>query len=79
MLRQSVLVKGRNIITRLGTFKFVFTITSSGYCAIHWLATHSFSAYVLAGALVSGAVMAMAVRWLAKWFHPSSSALSDVT
>jgi hypothetical protein len=64
LLRQRAKVNARGLIAKLSTFKFVFTLSSSGYCAIHWLLTHSFSTYVFSGELVFGAMAAMAVAWL---------------
>jgi hypothetical protein len=64
LLRQRPMVNVRRLIAKLSTLKIVFTLSSSGYCAIHWLLTHSFSTYVFSGALVFGAVAAMAVAWL---------------
>ena len=51
----------RRLIARLGRFRFVFPLSSAGYCAIHWLTTHHFSFYLLSGALVFGAAAATAV------------------
>jgi hypothetical protein len=45
----------------LSRFKAVFTLSSAGYCAIHWLAVHNCSIYVLASAIVFGLITAMAV------------------
>jgi hypothetical protein len=42
----------------------MFTLSSSGYCAIHSLVIHDFSIYVFAGGLVFGAIAAMVVAWL---------------
>jgi hypothetical protein len=64
LLRQRAMVNARRLIAKLSTFNFVFTLSSFGYCAIHWLLTHSFSTYVFSGALVFGAMAAMAVAWL---------------
>jgi hypothetical protein len=64
----------RRSIAKLSRFKIVFTLSSSGYCAIHWLVVHNFSIYVFPGALVFGAVATMAVAWLSDWFPSSSSA-----
>jgi hypothetical protein len=65
--RQGAMVNARRLIARLSRFKLVFTISSAGYCAIHWLAVHNFSSYVFGGALVFGAVAAIAVAWLSSF------------
>jgi hypothetical protein len=57
-------------------FKIVFTLSSSGYCAIHWFVAHNFSTYMFSGALVFGAIVAMAVAWLSDRIHSSSSSAS---
>ena len=51
----------------MGRLKIVFTLSSSVYCAVHWLVTHDFSIYVLSGALVFGVVAATAVAWISFW------------
>ena len=66
-LRQRRMVNARRLIARLSTFKIVFTLSSSGYCAIHWLVSHNFSTYVFSSALVFGAMAAMAIAWLANF------------
>lgn len=65
--RQGATVNARKLIARLSRFRFVFPLSSAGYCAIHWLATHNFSSYVFGGALVFGAIVAMAVAWLSNF------------
>ncbi len=71
--RQRVLGSARRLISKLSGLKFVFTLSSSGYCAIHWLVTHSLSIYVFSGALLFGAVATIAAACLAAWWPPSSS------
>jgi hypothetical protein len=66
-LRTRAMVNAGRLIAKLSTYKIVFTLSSSGYCAIHWLAIHNFSAYVFSSALVFGAMAAMSVAWLAKF------------
>jgi hypothetical protein len=61
------------LIARWSRVRFVFPLATSGYCAIHWLIAHNFSFYIMSGALVVGAVSAMAAAWLTDWFSPSSS------
>jgi hypothetical protein len=63
----------RRSIAKLSNLKTVFTLSSSGYCAIHWLVVHNFSIYVLSGALVFGAMVAMTVALLSSWFSSSST------
>ena len=64
-LRTRAMVSAGRLIPKLSTY--VFTLSSSGYCAIHWLVIHNFSAYVFSTALVFGAVAAMGVAWLANF------------
>jgi hypothetical protein len=71
--RQRVLGSAKRLLTKLSGLKFVFTLSSSGYCAIHWLVMHSFSIYVFSGALVFGALATTAAACLAAWLSPSSS------
>jgi hypothetical protein len=79
LLRQRPMVNVRRLIAKLSTFKIVFTLSSSGYCAIHWLLTHSFSTYVFSGALVFGAVAAMVVAWLSNSHRGRSEAAGGVS
>jgi hypothetical protein len=62
--RQSVVVNTRRLIANLSRFKTVFPLSSAGYCAIHWLVVNNFSGHVFLGALVFGAMAAVAVAWL---------------
>ena len=63
----------RSWATKLNGLKIVFTLSSSTYCAIHWLLVHNFSVYVLSAALGFGAIAATLVAWLSGPV-PSSSA-----
>ena len=72
-LQQRALMNAKRWIAKLSTFKIVFTLSSSGYCAIHWLATHNFSIYVFSGALFFGAIAATTVAWFSKRFSSSPS------
>ena len=63
----------RKMIAKLSRFRIMFTLSSTGYCAIHLLVTHSFSFYVFSGALVFGAMAVMAAAWLSECFSASSS------
>jgi hypothetical protein len=69
--RQSIakLLRQKTLLSRSG---IVFTLSSSGYCAIHWLSTHNFSIYVLSGALAVGTA-AVAIAWLLDWLWSSRS------
>ena len=51
-------------IVKLGRLKTVFTVASSGYCLVHLLLTHRFSAYVFFGALAFGTAAAVATAWI---------------
>jgi hypothetical protein len=62
--KHSVVVNARRIIANLSRFKTVFSLSSAGYCAIHWLVVHNFSSHVFLGALVFGAMAAVVVAWL---------------
>jgi hypothetical protein len=60
----SVVVSAKTLVAKLSRFKFVFPLSSAGFCAIHWLALHNFSSHVFWGALVFGVMAAVAVAWL---------------
>ena len=61
--RQSMVVNARRLIA-MSRFKTVFSLSSAGYCAIHWLVVRNFSSHVFLGALVFGAMAAVVVAWL---------------
>ena len=65
--RRELMVNTRSLIDKLRKPKIVFTLSSSGYCAIHWLVSHNFSTSVFSRALVFGAIAAMAVVWLSRF------------
>jgi hypothetical protein len=67
LLKQRVTTNVKKWVEKVSAFKIAFTLSSSGYCAIHWLATHNLSIYVLSTALLFGAAMATAVAWLWKF------------
>ena len=73
--KQEAMVHARRLIARLTSFRTVFTLSSSGYCAIHWLSIQRFSISVLLSALVFGSIVAMAVAWLPLWFRSSQATL----
>jgi hypothetical protein len=66
-LRYGTMANVRNLIDKLSKFRIVFTLSSFGYCAIHWLVVHNFSAYVFSGALVFGAMTATVAAWLSNF------------
>jgi hypothetical protein len=43
LLGQKLTANARSMIDKLGKFKIAFTLSSSSYCAIHWLVSHNFS------------------------------------
>jgi hypothetical protein len=71
---QRALMATRRLIASLSRPKVMFTLSSSGYCAIHSLVIHDFSIYVFSGGLVFGAMTSMVVAWLSHRFSSSSSA-----
>lgn len=71
--RQRILVNARALIAKFSRFRFVFTLSSFAYCAVHWLIVHSFSIYVFSGALIFGLAAATAVAWLSDWFSSPST------
>jgi hypothetical protein len=73
LLKQRALVDARRLIAALSRPKGMFTLSSSGYCAIHSLVIHDFSIYVFAGGLVFGAIAAMVVAWLSNRFSSLSA------
>jgi hypothetical protein len=72
LIRQRALVETRRLVATLSRPKVMFTLTSSGYCAIHSLVTHEFSIYVFLGGLAFGAIAAMVVAWLSSRLSSSS-------
>jgi hypothetical protein len=73
LLPQRALGNARRLVARLSRFKTVFTVSSITYCAVHWLLTHTFSIYMASGALVFGAVAAISMAWLFRWFSSSAT------
>jgi hypothetical protein len=71
LLRYKHVTNVKRIITHLGRVKLAFTISSLGYCAVHWLMFHGFSVHVLPTAVAFGAVAAVAVARLSYWFSAS--------
>jgi hypothetical protein len=67
LLGQKLTANARSMIDKLGKFKIAFTLSSSSYCAIHWLVSHNFSTSVFSRALVFGAISAMAVVWFSRF------------
>jgi hypothetical protein len=70
--KQRALVGARKLVDTLSRPKVMFTLSSSGYCAIHSLVIRDFSIYVFLGSLVFGAIAAMVISWLSNRL-PSSS------
>jgi hypothetical protein len=73
LLKQRALVGARKLIDTLSRPKVMFTLSSSGYCAIHSLVIHDFSIYVFSGSLIFGAIAAIVVTWLSNRLSPSST------
>jgi hypothetical protein len=72
-LKQRALVEVRRLIDTLSRPKVTFTLSSSGYCAVHSLVIHDFSIYVFSGSLVFGAIAAIVVTWLSNRLSSSSA------
>ena len=70
LLHPEHLARSKRLITHLGRVKLAFTISSLGYCAVHWVIFHGFSAYVLSGAVAFGTVAAVAAARLSYWLSP---------
>jgi hypothetical protein len=71
-LIQRALVEARRLIDTLSRPKVMFTLSSSGYCAIHSLVIHDFSIYVFSGSLVFGAIAAIVVAWFSNRLSSST-------
>jgi hypothetical protein len=72
-LKQRALVGARKSIDTLSRPKVMFTLSSSGYCAVHSLVIHNFSIYVFSGSLIFGAIAAIVVTWLSNRLSSSST------
>lgn len=72
-LNQRALVIARRLIATLSRPKIMFTLSTTGYCAIHSLVIRDFSIYVFSGGLVFGAIASMVVAWLTRRFASSSA------
>ena len=72
-LRQRALVEATRLVDTLSRPKVIFTLSSSGYCAIHSLVIHDFSIYVFSGSLVFGAIAAIVVTWFSNRLSSSST------
>jgi hypothetical protein len=68
LMRDKYVAYAKRAITHLGRVKLAFTISSLGYCAVHWLMFHGFSVNALSTAMAFGAVAAMVAARLAYWF-----------
>jgi hypothetical protein len=71
-------VEARRLVGTLRRPKVMFTLSSSGYCAIHALVIHDFSIYVFSGSLVFGAVAATGISWLSNRLSSPSSSSSSI-
>lgn len=71
LLSHRHMANGKKVITHLGRVKLAFTISSLGYCAVHWVIFHGFSAYVISGAVVFGAFTATLVARISSWLSSS--------
>jgi hypothetical protein len=67
LLRKRAIVNARRLMVRLSTFRMVFSLSSSGFCTIHWLVMHNFSTHAFSSALVFGAMAATGVALLANF------------
>ena len=76
--RQSVVVNARMLVAKPNRPKIVFPLSSAGFCVIHWLAVHNFSSHVFLGALVFGAIAAVAVAWLSDFVHEEMNEVSSL-
>lgn len=63
----------KRLVGKLSTLKTVFSLWTSGYCAIHWLVAHNFSVDLFSSALVFGAIATMAIAWLSDRLSSSSA------
>jgi hypothetical protein len=66
-----VLQRAYGPIVKLGRLKIISTVASSGYCPVHLLLTHHFSAYVFLGAVAFGAAATIAIAWITDRIHSS--------
>lgn len=64
LLRDKHLATARTLVTHLGRVKLVFTLSSLGYCGVHWFMYHGFSIHMISTALVFGAITAAATAYM---------------
>jgi hypothetical protein len=64
LLRHKHLATARTLATHLGRVKLVFTLSSLGYCAVHWFIYHGFSVHMMSSALAFGAITATAKAYV---------------
>lgn len=64
LLRHKHLARVGRVITHIGRVKAAFTVSSLGYCGVHWLISHGFSIHVLPSAVAFGGVTALVVACL---------------
>lgn len=67
LMRNKHLANAQRLITHLGKVKLAFTISSLGFCTIHWLNYHGFSIYALSSAVVVGGMGATVASCLSYW------------
>ena len=51
------------IISKVTRARAVFTVFFSAFCAVHWLIVHSFSIYLVPGAVLFGTIAALLTIW----------------
>ena len=73
LLRQKGSETAGKLIARWSRFRVGFPHATSGDSAIHWLIAQNISIYIMSGALVFGAVAAMAAAWVSDWISAPSS------
>ena len=62
--RAIVLQQASDLVVKMSRLKTVFTVASLGYCLVHLLLTHRFSAYVFLGAFAFGTAATVAIAWI---------------
>ena len=67
LLRHKHLARAGRLITHVGRVKSAFTISSLGFCVVHWFISHGFSVHVLPSAVAFGGVTALVVARLPHW------------
>jgi hypothetical protein len=65
--RHKHLARAGRLITHVGRVKSAFTVSTLGYCAVHWFISHGFSVHVLPGAVAFGGITALVTARLPYW------------